>query len=58
MPFFFNPNLDTIIECLPTCCNAEGPLFPPMRCEEILNGFYVKAGLLAPEDAKLRNVKK
>jgi isopenicillin N synthase-like dioxygenase len=32
VPFFFDPNHDTVIECLPTCQSAERPAkYPPIK---------------------------
>jgi isopenicillin N synthase-like dioxygenase len=31
IPFFFNANPDYIMECLPTCCDADNPpKYPPI----------------------------
>ena len=45
LPFFFNPNLDARIECLPNCQSERRPL-EPATCEDILTAFYQKAGLI------------
>jgi isopenicillin N synthase-like dioxygenase len=32
VPFFFDPNHDTMIDCLPTCRSAERPAkYPPIK---------------------------
>jgi isopenicillin N synthase-like dioxygenase len=32
IPFFCDPNHDTVIECLPTCCSADNPpKYPPVK---------------------------
>lgn len=37
LPFFFDPNMDTVVQCLPTClAGAEQPRFPPMRYGDYL----------------------
>ena len=31
IPFFFSPDLDTVIECMPSCCSTEHPAkYPPI----------------------------
>jgi isopenicillin N synthase-like dioxygenase len=37
MPFFYDPNTDTMIECLPTCC---GPDNPPRYKPQTYGAFY------------------
>ena len=39
IPFFLGPNLDTVIECLPTCVGA-GAKFPPITYESYLSWWY------------------
>ena len=39
IPFFLGPNLDTVIECLPTCVGA-GAKFPPITYESYLTWWY------------------
>lgn len=48
IPFFFNPNLETEIKCLPGCEDADGSAknAPPGVCKDILEDFYRKAGLV------------
>lgn len=37
IPFFFGTNYDTVIECLPPCCDAERPpRYPPIQAGEYL----------------------
>jgi len=49
-PFFFDPNFDTVIECLESCKDPEkGALFPPVVFGDYLlkmydSTFYVKTG--------------
>jgi len=53
VPFFFNPSLDTTIECLPQC-KADRTPEEPVLCKEVLEDFYIRAGLLnEASDAKL-----
>jgi isopenicillin N synthase-like dioxygenase len=41
MPFFFEPNFDTIVECIPTCCSPENPpKFGPVKSGEYLMDKY------------------
>ena len=39
IPYFLGPNLDAVIECLPTCVSA-GAGFPPISYEAYLNWWY------------------
>jgi len=40
VPFFFDPNHDTVIECLPTCRSAEQPAkYPPIQLGEYAGWF-------------------
>ena len=41
VPFFFDPNFDALVECLPSCHSAEQPpLYPPIHAgEHLLNRF-------------------
>lgn len=39
IPYFYDPRVDTIVECLPSCCNAENPA----RYEPIRYGDYIRA---------------
>jgi len=39
IPYFLGPNLDTVIECLPTCVGA-GAQHPPITYEAYLNWWY------------------
>lgn len=41
VPFFFDPNFDTLVECLPSCQTPEEPpRYPPIRAgEHLLNRF-------------------
>ena len=35
IPFFFGPNIDTVIECLPTCTGPDGPpRWEPIKYED------------------------
>ena len=38
MPFFYDPNTDAVIECLPTCC---GPDNPPRHPPQTYGEFYL-----------------
>ena len=41
IPFFFGPNLDTVIECLPTCTSADlPPQWPPITYEDWMLYWY------------------
>lgn len=41
MPFFFNPNIDTPVACLPTCCDKDNPArWQPTTCEQVLRHRY------------------
>lgn len=41
IPFFFGPNLDTVIECLPTCTSADSPpQWPPITYEDWMLYWY------------------
>jgi isopenicillin N synthase-like dioxygenase len=39
IPYFYDPRVDTIVECLPSCCNADRPA----RYEPIRYGDYLRA---------------
>jgi isopenicillin N synthase-like dioxygenase len=40
IPFFFDPNTDTVIECLPTCQSVDRPpRYPPVTYEQYLLWF-------------------
>ncbi len=40
IPFFFNPDPDTVIECIPTCCSTERPAKnPPIRYVDFYSSF-------------------
>jgi isopenicillin N synthase-like dioxygenase len=40
MPYFFDPNTDTVIECLPTCQGSDNPAkYPPVAYESYLLWF-------------------
>jgi isopenicillin N synthase-like dioxygenase len=37
LPYFFDPAMDALIECLPTCTDAtHPPLYPPVRYGDYL----------------------
>ncbi len=37
VPFFFDPGMDAVIDCLPTCARAERPAkYPPIAYGEYL----------------------
>ena len=41
IPCFFNPSLDTVIDCLPTCVGAENPArYPRAVYRDLLNDLY------------------
>jgi isopenicillin N synthase-like dioxygenase len=41
IPFFFEPNYDTVVECLPTCCSEDNPpKYPPTTSGEHLLSKY------------------
>src|SRR5438874_8762857 len=43
MPFFYDPNTDTMIECLPTCRGPDNPpRYPPQTYEEFYAWFIAK----------------
>jgi isopenicillin N synthase-like dioxygenase len=39
IPFFFEPDLDAIVECIPTFCR-DRPLYPPVRYGDYLVQRY------------------
>ncbi|KAL3689724.1 hypothetical protein R1sor_016033 [Riccia sorocarpa] len=40
-PYFYEPNFDTLVECLPTCCSPTNPArYPPLTSGEHLLGKY------------------
>ena len=44
IPFFYNANCDTVVECLPTCTSEDRPpLFGPDTAENILQNRYNQA---------------
>ena len=44
IPFFFDPRVDTVIECLPSCCSAESPAqFPPITYRDYLIPFMQRS---------------
>lgn len=51
IPFFFQPNYDAPIECLPTCCSAENPpkyetvISSQHRLEKFLRGVGAKQAI-------------
>jgi isopenicillin N synthase-like dioxygenase len=41
VPFFFEPNFDTRVECLPCCCSEDRPAaYPPTTAGEHLLSKY------------------
>lgn len=42
IPFFFNPNLDARVECLPPCRLRGRALFQPSTCEGVLMARYAE----------------
>ncbi len=32
IPFFFEPNFDTVVECLPSCCGPDNPARQALPC--------------------------
>jgi isopenicillin N synthase-like dioxygenase len=41
IPFFLGPHLDTLIDCLPTCTDAEHPArFPPITYSDYMTWWY------------------
>jgi len=43
IPFFFEPSFDTVVECLPSCCNATNPAkWPPITSGEHLLSKYAQ----------------
>ncbi|KAG6557973.1 hypothetical protein Mapa_000152 [Marchantia paleacea] len=43
LAYFYEPNFDTMVECLPTCCSASNPArYPPMTSGEHLLSMYHK----------------
>ncbi|MBC8452088.1 MAG: isopenicillin N synthase family oxygenase [Rhodospirillaceae bacterium] len=41
IPFFLGPHLDTLIDCLPTCIDAEHPVrFPPITYSDYMTWWY------------------
>eukprot|EP00475_Leptophrys_vorax_P010389 TRINITY_DN16991_c0_g4_i1.p1 TRINITY_DN16991_c0_g4~~TRINITY_DN16991_c0_g4_i1.p1 ORF type:complete len:270 (-),score=64.55 TRINITY_DN16991_c0_g4_i1:68-877(-) len=41
MPFFFEPNFDTIVDCISTCCSPENPpKFTPVKSGDYLMDKY------------------
>eukprot|EP00850_Spirogloea_muscicola_P002873 SM000011S19051 [mRNA] locus=s11:585407:588738:- [translate_table: standard] len=41
IPFFFEPNFDCLVECLPSCCNTSNPpRYPPIRSGQYLLDRY------------------
>eukprot|EP00850_Spirogloea_muscicola_P004254 SM000018S03619 [mRNA] locus=s18:296361:299706:+ [translate_table: standard] len=41
IPFFFEPNFDCLVECLPSCCNPSNPpRYPPIRSGQYLLDRY------------------
>ena len=41
IPFFLGPNIDTVVECLPTCTSSDNPpKWPPIRYEDWLLYWY------------------
>jgi len=45
VPFFFNPNLETEVVCLPTCEGDKEPK-EPVVARDVLEDFYTRAGFL------------
>ena len=44
IPFFFDPRVDTVIECLSSCCSAESPAqFPPITYRDYLIPFMQRS---------------
>ncbi|CAM6118539.1 unnamed protein product [Calypogeia fissa] len=42
VPVFYEPNFDTLVECLPTCCSASNPpKYPPIKSGDYLVGKYI-----------------
>ena len=42
--FFYSPNADATIECLPGCAGADGPKYPPIAFADHYLGKVMKAG--------------
>jgi len=41
IPFFFNPNYHSVVECFPTCCSEDNPpKYPPITCGDHIVGLY------------------
>lgn len=38
--FFFEPNIDAIVECLEMCCGEDGPKYPPITASRHLLNMY------------------
>lgn len=59
IPFFCDPDHDTVIECLPSCCSAENPAkYPPIQMGEYAAWFARRlyqhmAATSAPSDAAI-----
>jgi isopenicillin N synthase-like dioxygenase len=53
VPFFTEGNFDAMIECLPTCTDAENPpLYPPIRAGDSFYAKTMSARLLEAADAE------
>jgi isopenicillin N synthase-like dioxygenase len=41
VPFFYEPNFDTVVQCLPVCCSEENPAkYPPITSGQFLLDKY------------------
>ena len=46
IPFFFAPDLDAMVECVPTCVTAEKPAeYPPIRYEDFYHWYQYSEGI-------------
>ncbi|MDP6829727.1 MAG: 2-oxoglutarate and iron-dependent oxygenase domain-containing protein [Alphaproteobacteria bacterium] len=41
IPYFFGPHMDSLISCLPTCCDEDNPpRYPPITYDDYINWWY------------------
>jgi hypothetical protein len=46
VPFFFNPSLETVIDCIKTC-EEDRETQPPVVSKDVLEDFYRRAGFIS-----------
>jgi isopenicillin N synthase-like dioxygenase len=50
-PFFFEPGVDCMVECVPTClAEGESPRYPPTRFGDHLLSMYTSTFYVSPTD--------